>query len=242
MKMLLTGSSGAIGMALLGALSIVGHDVACCYRTDCQKLQKFIQEANDEGRNHFMVKMDLESDESMAVGLGQIEHWCERKLGGLINNAGEAIGSLSTMTKVADLRRIMQINFFAPIQLAQRASRMMARNNGGRIVNVASTAGLTAERGMLAYGSSKAALIHATRIMALELASQKISVNAVAPSPVDSPMAQKMDQSVLRRMVEGSAIGRLIEIDEVVRLVMFLLLDAPASLTGEIIRLDGGMQ
>lgn len=241
MKAVLTGASGAIGFALFQAMADAGFDVACCGRHATAALQQQITQRNAAGACHRIIELDLASDDSITTGLQQIETWCERQLDALVNNAGIAFGGLAAMTKVSDLRQVFQINFTGPVQLIQRLSRSMARSGGGRIVNLASQAGLRADRGTLAYGCSKAALIHASRILAVELAAQRIAVNAVAPSVVDTPMARQMDVRARESILGMTATGRLVTVDDVVRVVLFLLRDAPLSLTGEVLSIDGGL-
>lgn len=241
MKAVLTGASGGIGLALFQAMADAGFDVACCGRQENEKLRQEMELRNATGARHRMIELDLQSDESIAVALRQIEAWSELRIDVLVNNAGIAFGALASMTKVDDLRRVFQVNFFGTLQITQHLSRLIARNGGGRIVNMASNAGVRADRGTLAYGCSKAALIHATRILAVELAAQHIAVNAVAPSVVDTPMRDQMDKRALDRILEMTATGQLVTVDEVVRVVLFLACDAPLALTGEILSIDGGM-
>lgn len=241
MKAVLTGASGGIGLALFQAMADAGFDVACCGRRESAELRQKIERLNAAGACHRMVELDLECDESIMTALKQIEAWSELRIDVLINNAGVAFGALASMTKTQDLRRVLQVNFIGALQMIQRLSRLMARNGGGRIINMASNAGIRSDRGTLAYGCSKAALIHATRILAVELAAQHIAVNAVAPSVVDTPMKDQMDKRALDRILEMTATGQLVTVDEVVRVVLFLACDAPLSLTGEILSIDGGM-
>ena len=108
-------------------------------------------------------------------------------------------------------------------------------------MNIASNAGLRADKGTLAYGSSKAALIHATRIMAAEYAPNKIAVNAIAPSVTATDMALEMDPKISEKILEMTAINRMIGVDEIVSVVAFLLREAPLAMTGEVMKIDGCM-
>lgn len=241
MKAILTGASGDIGKAILAALTEMGYSVMCCCRFQTDDLIRLIGSARDIGLDTRWEALDLDDDASIHSCLTQIESWCGKKVDALVNCAGLAHGSLVNMTRMQDLRKVFQVNFFGQIMLTQRASRYMERNGGGRIVNVASHAGIRADRGTLAYSSSKAALIQATRIMAAEYASNGIAVNAVAPSVVASEMAGKMSESALQQLVGMTNTGRLVEISEVVSVVKFLLSEAPLSLTGEVLRIDGSI-
>ncbi len=241
MKAVLTGASGGMGKEIFKAMSQQGIDVACCCRRAPRDLSDLISQYNALGREHLWVELDLEQDSSISQCLESIEQWSGKRVDVLINCAGMPFGGLINMTKIDDLRRVFQVNYFGPIMLTQRVSRYMARNGGGRIVNIVSTAGIRTDQGTLSYGGSKAALIHATGVMAAEYAPQNIQVNAVAPSLTDTVMADQMDAKAKSRLLELTRIGRMIKVEEVVDMVMFLIGDAPASLSGEVIRLDGCM-
>lgn len=241
MKAVLTGASGGLGLELFKSMCEQGFDVACCSRSQPQELVSLVAEKNSLGANHALLTLDLESEESVNQCLMQIEQWADKRVDALVNCAGVAQGGLVNMTKMEDLKRVFQINFFGQIMLTQKVSRYIAKNGGGRIVNIASNAGLRADRGTLGYGTSKAALIHATRIMAAEYAANNIAVNAVAPSVVDTGMGSEMDEKSTQRILDSTSIGRKIKASEVVQVVMFLLTSAPLALTGEIVKVDGGM-
>ena len=145
------------------------------------------------------------------------------------------------MTKIDDLKQVFQVNFFGQIMMTQKISRYIAKNGGGRIINIASNAGLRADRGTLAYGASKAAMIHATKIMAAEYALNNIAVNAIAPSIIDTEMALEMDPKATQKILDLTKIGRLVAVEEVVKIVVFLAKEAPMALTGEVFKVDGCM-
>ena len=112
-----------------------------------------------------------------------------------MNNAGFASGAYFQMTPIVDLERMMKINFTSQIQFTQGISRYMARFKSGSIINIGSTAGIFGDSGMLSYGSSKAALIFATKTMASELGQYNIRVNVVAPSVTKTEMYDQMEEN-----------------------------------------------
>tara|TARA_R110001592_G_scaffold211547_1_gene463407 strand:- start:1412 stop:2146 length:735 start_codon:yes stop_codon:yes gene_type:complete len=238
-KVVLTGASGGMGLKIFMALCDLGFDIACCSKSMPQLLVDLIKEKNDLGGNHVLLNLDLELDESIQQCLKKIEIWAEKRVDILINCAGMSHGSLVNMTRIDDLKKVFQVNFFGQIMLTQKVSRYIARNGGGRIINIASHSGLRADRGTLAYGSSKAALIHATKIMAAEYAVDGISVNAIAPSITDTNMALDMDPKVVQKILNQTAIGRKVQVEEIVSVVVFLVKHAPLALTGEVLKVDG---
>ena len=241
MKAILTGASGVIGKGILSALTEMGYDVVCCCRSQSQDLLDLVDNAKCAGRNTQLEFLDLRDDDSIQNCLSRIDVWCGRKVDALINCAGMAHGGLVNMTKMRDLKEVFQVNYFGQLMLTQTVSRYMQRNGGGRIINIASHAGIRADRGTLAYATSKAALIHATRIMSAEYASSSIAVNAIAPSVVASDMADQMDKTALKRLLDMTNTGKLVEVEEVVSVVKFLLREAPLSFTGEVLKVDGSV-
>ncbi|MFA5263765.1 MAG: SDR family oxidoreductase, partial [Opitutaceae bacterium] len=158
----------------------------------------------------------------------------------LVNNAGTASGALFQMTPVQELKRVFEINFFNQIVFTQGICRLMVRRKSGSIVNIASTAALNCDPGMLAYGASKAALVHATRVMAAELGSVNVRVNAVAPNITKTDMYDQMEAKARDRLIQSSALKRAAEPREVAGAVLYLASDLSAYVTGHVMVLDGG--
>jgi 3-oxoacyl-[acyl-carrier protein] reductase len=159
----------------------------------------------------------------------------------LINNAGIASGGFFQMTSIDEMRKLFEVNFFSQIALSQIISRKMIRNKMGSIINIASNAGLLGGQGMLAYGSSKAALILATKVMATELGKFNIRVNAIAPSVTKTDMYDQMEEKAREKLISSSALGRPANPDEVANTALFLASELSSYLNGQIICMDGGV-
>ena len=159
----------------------------------------------------------------------------------LVNNAGVAHGGLFQMTPVSDIKRVFEINYFSVIQITQLVSRIMLRKGNGVIVNLASVAGIDLEAGNCAYGASKAALIAFTKTAAKELAKQGIRINAVAPGLTDTRMATQMEKDAGEDMINASAMKRLGRPEEIANAIFFLASDDASFITGQVLRVDGGM-
>lgn len=159
----------------------------------------------------------------------------------LVNNAGVTDNALFQMSSEKMLRNEFEVNVFAPFILTQYLLKIMLRNGHGSIVNVSSISGLRGDVGRSVYGMTKAAIVSLTKSLAAELGRKGIRVNAVAPGFIETDMMSSMTEDVVRRNLEQSRLGRIGKPDEVAKLVVFLASDESSYVTGEIVRVDGGM-
>ena len=158
-----------------------------------------------------------------------------------MNNAGVASGSIVEMTSQKNLKDIFDVNFFSQIRLTQLLLKYLKKSKNSSIINIGSIVSQIPERGTLAYGSSKAAFMHATKIMSNEFSNYKIRVNGICPNVTNTKMLQKMDQNSKDKLILRSFSKRTCEPIEVANLVMFLASKKSEYINGQIIRLDGGM-
>ena len=208
-----TGANRGIGLAITRRLVAEGYRVAACARQPSDALAELLPEA----AGHVIVPLDLRRDETISEAARTVMKWSKR-IDALVNCAGVASGSLFAMTRMDEMRDLFQVNTFGPLLFTQYISRIMTRNRAGSIVNIGSTAGLLADPGTLAYGGSKAALMHATRVLATE-----------------------MDDAARAALDTRSALPGRIQPDDVADLVMFLVSARSAMMTGQVLRLDRGL-
>ena len=232
----LTGANRGIGLEIARHLNAQGYAIAALVRTTSDSLEALL--ATDPNSARF--EMDLSDSASVGSAAKSMLKWAG-SIDGLVNCAGQATGGLFTMTRSEDIRALFDVNFFNQIQLMQLVARKMIRAKSGSIVNITSTAGLMGDAGTLSYGSSKAAMNHATRVAATELGAFNIRVNAIAPAVVETEMATLMDAGARQKLEDRSALAGPTEAQDVAALVEFLLSSASAKLTGQVIRLDRGM-
>ena len=159
----------------------------------------------------------------------------------LVNNAGVAKFSPLMMSKIDDFKELMQVNLYAPVQISQYVIKSMLKQKKGSIINFCSISGLDMTAGNSAYGASKAAIASLTRTMAKELAKAGIRVNAIAPGFVETDMNKQISADYLESMLQQIALGRTAKPEEVARTAVFLASDESSYMTGQIIRIDGGM-
>ena len=146
------------------------------------------------------------------------------------------------MADPAEMQRVFAVNFFAAMQLTQRVAKLMVRQKAGAIVNICSIAALDGEPAQMEYVASKAALVGATRKLASELGAYGIRVNGIAPGPTRTDMLAVMEEGLRSRMEAGTLLHRLAEPQEIASVAAFLASDMASYMTGQILRVDGGMR
>jgi NAD(P)-dependent dehydrogenase (short-subunit alcohol dehydrogenase family) len=159
----------------------------------------------------------------------------------LVNNAGTAVFKPILDTTHEEWSRVIEVNLTGPFLCAQAAARLMNETGGGAIVNITSISGLRASTLRVAYGTSKAGLIHLTKQQAVEFASLGIRVNSVAPGPVDTAMAQKVHTPAIRADYHDAIpLNRYGLEEELAEAIFFLCSDKASYITGQNIAVDGG--
>jgi NAD(P)-dependent dehydrogenase (short-subunit alcohol dehydrogenase family) len=237
-----TGTSTGIGQVIALALARAGYDLALT-ELDTAALAETLRHPDLAGRNVVPVALDLRSPDSIAAAFdGAVDRLGAIDL--LVNNAGRAL-----IKPVVDVTRsewddVIDTNLRGTFLLTQRFGRhCIAQKRPGAIVTLASTHGLTGIAGRSVYGIAKAGLIQMTRMLAIEWAGHGIRANAVAPATVLTASRAEMlsDPKARERMLARIPIGRFVTPDEVAAAVVYLASDAAASITGQVLAIDGGL-
>ena len=238
----ITGSNRGIGRAILEMFAKNGCNILACIRKESAEFQDYLQTLERESGVWIKpVYMDLGDEDSIKAAIKSIMAESV-KIDILINNAGVASGGLFQMTSISDMKHLFEINFFAQIQFTQGIARLMMRHKAGSIINLSSTAADIADSGTLAYGSSKAAFSRATQSLATELGAYNIRVNALAPGVTRTDMYDQMSVTARDALINASALKRVGEPDDVAGAALFLASDLSTFITGQILRVDGGMK
>ena len=165
-----------------------------------------------------------------------------RLIDGLVNNAGISPDlALMQMTTVRELRNVMETNFFAPYVFTKYIAKMMMRNRRGSIVNIASIRGIDPYAGDSAYAASKAALIMMTKCLAEEAGGFGCRVNAICPGLTETDMIAQLHDNNRNIEREATPLGKFAEPDDIANAAIFLLSDMASYITGQTLRVDGGV-
>ncbi len=237
---LITGANRGIGRALVEAFAAEGSNIIAHARKENVNFETDMQNLAE----HYSVKIDtiyfdLSNEDEIKNAIKKISSQ-KTKIDILINNAGVAFGGLMNMTPISKLKEVFQINFFSQILMMQQISKLMIRQKGGVIINMASVGGIETNPGYLAYGSSKAALIWATRCAAKELAPYGIRVNAIAPGLTKTDMGMYKSEEELTITINQTALKRMADVSEIADAVLFLASEKASFITGHILSVDGG--
>ncbi len=239
-NVIITGANGGIGKNMVQIFASHGYNVWACYRNLSIEFSSFIEAISQQYQVKVTpIKLDLNDNESIRNGLNLI--FDEKKpIDVLVNNAGTYSIGLLNQTKIEDIRKVFETNFFGTLRVIQLVSKKMALKRKGCIINIASLAGIEPQPGKVGYGCSKAALIMATKCLAKELGPLGIRVNAIAPGPIETEMIKQYDEDMRRRLVSDSALRRLGAPIEIAQTALFLASEQASYINGDIIRVDGG--
>ena len=236
---LVTGASQGIGRGCALELAKAGATVALAARNEA-KLAEVAAEIEAAGGQSAAFALDVASEESIRNGAKAI---LDRfgKVEILVNNAGITRDDLMMRMKRADWDDVLGTNLTGAFLLTQALLRPMMKNRWGRIINITSVVGRTGQEGQVNYAASKAGLIGFTRSLAREVASRGITVNAVAPGYIETPMTTVLGEKLREKMIEQIPLGRPGTDVEIAQSVVFLASDAAAYITGHVLDVNGGM-
>jgi 3-oxoacyl-[acyl-carrier protein] reductase len=236
---LVTGASQGIGRACAVELARAGATLALAARNET-KLNEAVAEIEAAGGRAAAFALDIASEESIkTVAKAVIERFGKVEI--LVNCAGITRDDLMMKMKRADWDDVLATNLTGAFLLTQAVLRPMLKNRWGRIINIASVVGQTGQAGQVNYAASKAGMIGMTRSIAREVASRGITVNAVAPGYIETPMTAVLSEELRKSMIAQIPLGRSGTDLEVAQSVVFLASDAAAYITGHVLDVNGGM-
>jgi NAD(P)-dependent dehydrogenase (short-subunit alcohol dehydrogenase family) len=239
-----TGASYGVGAATARALARAGYDVALS-ATRVKNVTAVAAELEELGARAIALPLDLRRPESIEVAYAEVIA-AFGTLDLLVNNAGATLRRRAVDVTWSEWNEVMTVNVTGTFFLTQCFGRgLMAAKRAGAIVNIASTHGFVGAPERSTYGISKAALIHMTRMLAIEWAEHGIRVNAVAPGRLDTPSPSRADTlgdpGYMQAMLARIPLHRLATVEEVAAAVCYLAGPQAASVTGHTLVLDGGL-
>jgi 3-oxoacyl-[acyl-carrier protein] reductase len=237
---LVTGGSRGIGRACAVAFARRGASVVLSYAGNeaaANEALKLVEQVGGKGK---AVRFDVADTKACGEAVEAIVKE-QGRLDVLVNNAGVAIDGLVMRLKDEDWDKQLDTNLKGAFALIRAASRPMMKQRAGAVINLTSIVGEMGNAGQSAYSASKAGLIGLTKSIARELASRNIRVNAVSPGFIDTDMTAGIPEESRKKLVDSIPLARLGAVEDIANAVVFLASDQAAYITGEVLKVNGGM-
>lgn len=239
---IVTGALQGIGKSTVEYFASEGANVWACAQFQTKEFETFCEDTSSKyGVWVKPIYFDLLNSDEIKKGVKTIQT-DKIPVNILVNIAGIAKDALFQMVSMETMKQVFEINFFSQIYLSQFITKLMLRNGQGSIIFVSSITAMDGNIGQLAYGSSKAAIIGAMKTMSKELSSKGIRVNAVAPGVIDTDMNKMVPQEVIEEKIKSMDIKRMGTVEEISSTIAFLASDLSDYITGQVIRIDGGIK
>lgn len=237
---LVTGASRGIGKEIAKTLAKLGAHVVFNYRGDEDKARALKEELEMLGGKATGLNFDVTNGEAMTKAINDFTT-AHGPIAGLVNNAGVSKDTLLLRLKETDIDQILDTNLKGAMMVTQALSRGFLKAEKVSIVNMSSIVGLMGNPSQAVYAASKAGLIGFTKSVAKELASRNVRCNAVCPGFITTDMTNALQDKAKEEYLKSIPLSRMGEASEVANLVCFLLSDASSYITGEVIKIDGGL-
>jgi len=239
-NVVVTGGSRGIGLAISRRIAAAGYNVIAVARRESDELRETIRGVVGQGIGglHFRAFDLSETDTIPAFFKGLRDEF--GAVYGLVNNAGIGTEGLLATMHNTEIEALVRLNILSPIILTKYVVRHMMADGAGRIINISSVIATTGYNGLSVYGATKAAATGLTRSLAREVGKLGITVNAIAPGFIDTELTQTLSEDQRKRIAGRSALRRLPEVDDVARMVEYLLGDGGRNITGSVLTIDAG--
>jgi 3-oxoacyl-[acyl-carrier protein] reductase len=236
---IVTGASQGIGHGVADRLARDGWDLALLARRQ-EALDEVVTQMGPYGRKVVGYRCDVADGEAVSAVVDEVLGEFGR-IDALVNNAGITRDSLLVRMKPEQWHEVVDVNLDGAYHCLRAVAPVMMRARGGRIVTVSSVIGQMGNAGQVNYAASKAGLIGLTLAAALELGGRGVTVNAVAPGFIETPMTRELPESAVAQMKSKIPLHRLGSVEDVAAVVSYLLSPEASYLTGQVINCDGGM-
>ncbi len=237
-----TGCNRGIGKKILEVFSMNGADIFACVRKIDDEFLSVVASLEKKNKNKIIpIQLNLDDDSQIKEAANKILSE-NKQIDILINNAATIHTAIFQMTSIKKLKEVFETNFFGQSNFTQYILKSMVKNKKGSIVNISSSSALDGNEGRSAYSASKNALIAQTKVLSRELGSRNIRVNVIAPGLTDTDMMKKnTPQKVIEDVLSRVSLKRVADPEEIANAVLLISSDHASYVTGQVIRVDGGM-
>ena len=238
----ITGCNKGIGKSILENFSANGSDIFACVRKIDEEFKNIIKSIEKNNQNNiYPIEIDLSNGESVKSGCKTILSNA-KQIDNLVNNAGSISTSIFQMTSQKNYKELFEINFHSQILMTQFLIKEMIKRKKGSIIFISSSAAQDGNEGRSAYVSTKAAINAQSKVLAREMARLNIRVNNIAPGLTNTDMMKdNTPKTVVDNVIKNIPIGRMAEPVDIANVALFLASDLSSYITGQTIRVSGGM-
>ena len=237
---LVTGASRGIGRAIALQLAAEGAKIAINFAGNTAKAEEVKSEIESAGGSAMLVQADVADIQAVDEMVQKVVD-AYSKIDILVNNAGITRDNLLMRMKPDDFDNVINTNLKGVFNCMKSVTKIMMKQRSGRIVNMASIVAITGNAGQTNYAAAKAGIIGFSKSAAKEFASRGITINVVAPGFIDTDMTAVIPDKIKDEMLKGIPLSRMGTADDVAQAVKFLVSDQASYITGQVLRVDGGM-
>lgn len=237
---LVTGGTRGIGKAIVKMLAQAGANVAFTYRSSAQIAEEFVKEIEAMGVKSIAIQSDASSFAQAQEAVNKVVE-VFGALDILVNNAGITKDTLLLRMTEEQWDDVVQNNLKSVFNYTKAASKPMMQKKAGRIINIGSIVGIMGNAGQANYAATKAGMIGFTKSVAKEFASRNILVNTIAPGWISTDMTEKLSEDLLKKINDAIPLKKAGDAEDVANAVLFLASDMAKYITGETLKVDGGM-
>tara|TARA_B110000014_G_C20089414_1_gene570171 strand:+ start:129 stop:872 length:744 start_codon:yes stop_codon:yes gene_type:complete len=238
----ITGCNRGIGKKVLEVFSSNGATVFACVRNITKEFQDNINELTKKNKNEIIpIQFDLNDDAQIKEAATKIIS-STKPIDILVNNAGVIHTAIFQMTSIKKLKEIFEIDFFSQTNFTQYILKSMVKNKKGSVLYISSSSALDGNEGRSAYSAAKSALLTQSKVLSREIGIHNIRVNAIAPGLTNTDMMTKnTDDKTIKDVLSRVSLRRVAQPEEIANSALFLASDLSSYITGQVIRVDGGM-
>ena len=238
----ITGCNRGIGKKILEVFSANGATVFACVRSISKELQLSFEEIEKNNKNKIIpIQLDLSNEVQIKEAANKILS-LNNSIDILVNNAAMIHTAIFQMTSIKKLKEVFEIDFFSQTNFTQYILKSMVKNKKGSILYISSSSALDGNEGRSAYSAAKSALITQSKVLSREVGAHNIRVNAIAPGLTNTDMMkQNTNKETIKDVLSRVSLRRIANPEEIANTALFLASDLSSYITGQIIRVDGGM-